>query len=72
MSIIASWSEHIGCTAAVTKRAAWRDRHICYIPAGKPVTFPDLDHSWKCHRFTDQPTELGKAVTFFAFLPDKS
>ena len=46
--------------------ACWRDRHICYIPTGKPVTFPDLDHFWECHRFTDQPTGLGKPVTFHA------
>lgn len=33
----------------------WRDRYICYIPAGKSVTFPDLDHFRKCHSFTGRP-----------------
>lgn len=47
----------------------WRDLDICYIPAGKPVTFPDLDRSCKCHRFPDPPTELGKTVTFSASSP---
>lgn len=49
-------SQAMGCHAGIP----WRDWHFCYIPAGKHVTFLDLDHSWKSHRFTDQPTSSVK------------